>query len=208
MDIFIHQFKLYRMANVTNFKMINPTSRVSLFLGFMEGPKVIGWAQQQAELLEHRVVGYIDDNGNFVAPTHPDNDEFLWKTCSSSSSGPLPTPPRQKTPSLTCKIAKWENVPPMNTSQSSMNSERKPIGIMITEEPSSCSNKDFQSSSIATSWDEIISPIPCLNGKNNYKRKWSEAASSKHLLELGVAEKETSALGKTSSEESWTLALS
>jgi hypothetical protein len=66
------------MANATNFKMVNPTARVSLFLGFMDGPKVIGWAQQQAELLEHRVFGYIDDNNNFVAPTHPDNDEFVW----------------------------------------------------------------------------------------------------------------------------------
>jgi hypothetical protein len=44
----------------------------------MDGPKVIGWAQQQAELLEQRVLGYIDDNNNFIAPTHPDNDEFLW----------------------------------------------------------------------------------------------------------------------------------
>jgi hypothetical protein len=66
------------MTNATNFKMINPTARVSLFLGFMDGPKVIGWAQQQAELLERRVLGYIDDNNNFIAPTHPDTDEFLW----------------------------------------------------------------------------------------------------------------------------------
>jgi hypothetical protein len=66
------------MANATNFKMVNPTARVSLFLGFMDGPKVIGWAQQQAELLERRVLGYIDDNNNFIAPTHPDNDEFVW----------------------------------------------------------------------------------------------------------------------------------
>jgi hypothetical protein len=66
------------MANATNFKMVNPTARVSLFLGFMDGPKVIGWAQQQAELLEQRVLGYIDDNNNFIAPTHPDNDEFVW----------------------------------------------------------------------------------------------------------------------------------
>jgi hypothetical protein len=76
--IFIHQFKLYRMANATNFKMVNPTARVSLFLGFMDGPKVIGWAQEQAELLERRVLGYFDDNNNFVAATHPDNDEFVW----------------------------------------------------------------------------------------------------------------------------------
>jgi hypothetical protein len=76
--IFLHQFKLYRMTNATNFKMINPTARVSLFLGFMDGPKVIGWAQQQAELLEQCVLGYIDDNNNFVAPTHPDTDEFVW----------------------------------------------------------------------------------------------------------------------------------
>jgi hypothetical protein len=106
--IFIHQFKLYRMANATNFKMINPTTRVSLFLSFMDGPKVIGWAQQQVELLEHRILGYI----------------------------------------------------------------------------------------------------PCLNGRNSCKRKWNEAASSKHLLELGMVEKEISAQGKTSSEESWTLTLS
>jgi hypothetical protein len=52
MDIFIHQFKLYRMANATNFKMVNPMARVSLFLGFMEGPKVMGWAQQQADTLD------------------------------------------------------------------------------------------------------------------------------------------------------------
>jgi hypothetical protein len=78
MDIFIHQFKLSRMANTTNIKMVNPMSRVSLFLGFMEGPKVMGWAQQQADVLEQCVVGHIDNNGHFIAPTHLDNDEFLW----------------------------------------------------------------------------------------------------------------------------------
>lgn len=59
--------------------MINPTARVALFLGFIRGNKVNGWAQQQAELISTCVFGAVDNQGNQIAPaTHFNDDEFPW----------------------------------------------------------------------------------------------------------------------------------
>jgi hypothetical protein len=59
--------------------MVNPTARIALFLGFIKGDRVNGWAQQQAETLSTRIFGEFDDQGNQIAPpTHFDDDEWLW----------------------------------------------------------------------------------------------------------------------------------
>jgi len=129
------------MANATNFKMVNPTACVALFLGFIKGERVQGWTKQQAELLSERIFGEFDDAGaQLAAPTHFDDDEFLWTDMYQTFKRAFAHTTKVEDAFIKLQKCTMGLAPPTNTSQSSMNSARGPDGSPPAEELSKCSN--------------------------------------------------------------------
>src|ERR1700761_8171873 len=63
----MHQFSLYRLANIDADQMANPMKRAALFLGFIKGPNVKDWVKRWTNWT-------IAEFNTGRVPT----DEFYW----------------------------------------------------------------------------------------------------------------------------------
>ena len=73
-EVFIQEWNIYRGINHFTPQMINPFSRVLMFLSFIKGDKVQEWTQEQLRWAVDYVAQAV---GN-------DNHEYLWNTVSNA----------------------------------------------------------------------------------------------------------------------------
>jgi hypothetical protein len=64
---FIHQFNVYQWMNRNHASILDPLSRIAVFVNLIRGPDVEDWGRQALQRTDERV-------RNGMAP----NDEWLW----------------------------------------------------------------------------------------------------------------------------------